>query len=304
MAIKAADQITIVDVTDAYAVHLSKDSYVFEGTTSAAIAGSVSFRVSALRGSETISASVNSSEITCPNGVTASVDQTGDNAGSPLITVSVTTAVTQPGVVSIPVVVDDVTIIKDFSYGISFKGATGAPGTNATDPYNYLIGNDSGVISCTDTGAVSGAQTIVIPFSGWQGVTRKAATIGLKSGSSLPSGMSIASGANVAATTSQDGSLTISVANASTLGGASNGTISLEITVDGKRTAKFTHILSLSRVQTAPTVLTEQMALTEKTQYHLVNLQAAKRLGQFPVQVTVLSKHLPQLLLNGEDIKV
>lgn len=243
MAIKAADQITIVDVTDAYNVILSSDSYTFRGSTSAAVAGSCTTQVIAMLGSNSAAASVTASEIVCPSGVTATVNQSGDYTGSPLITISVTTSVTQPGVVKIPVHVDDVTITKEFSYGIAF---TGQSGSTPAAPYNYLVGNDSVAISCTDGGLVDGAQTIEIPFSGWQGTARRAATVTY---SELPSGMSVASsGGNVAATASADGKLTITVASGANLGGASvkNGTITLSVKVNNAVT--FTHVLSWAKV--------------------------------------------------------
>ena len=40
MAIKSADQISIVDLTDGYSVILTSDGYTFPGTTNAAKAGS------------------------------------------------------------------------------------------------------------------------------------------------------------------------------------------------------------------------------------------------------------------------
>ena len=39
MAIKSADQITIIDVTDAYSVMLTSEAYTFVGGTSGAAAG-------------------------------------------------------------------------------------------------------------------------------------------------------------------------------------------------------------------------------------------------------------------------
>ncbi len=50
MAQKAADQVTIVDVTDAYSVILTSEAYTFPGTTSAAKAGSTSTQVVAMVG--------------------------------------------------------------------------------------------------------------------------------------------------------------------------------------------------------------------------------------------------------------
>lgn len=58
MAIKTSDQISIVDVTDAYSVILTSDSYTFPGTTSAAKAGSCTTQIIAMRGAEQMPASV------------------------------------------------------------------------------------------------------------------------------------------------------------------------------------------------------------------------------------------------------
>ena len=56
MAIKSADQISIVDLTDGYSVTLTSDGYTFPGTVSAAKAGSCSTQIIALRGSEQVAA--------------------------------------------------------------------------------------------------------------------------------------------------------------------------------------------------------------------------------------------------------
>ncbi len=45
MAIRSADQISIVDLTDGYSVTLTSDGYTFPGTTSAAKADGFSLRL-------------------------------------------------------------------------------------------------------------------------------------------------------------------------------------------------------------------------------------------------------------------
>ena len=65
MAIKASNQITITDITDAFAVNLSSEAYVFTATGSTVPASSAcSTTVSALCGSTSIMPSVTVSEIT------------------------------------------------------------------------------------------------------------------------------------------------------------------------------------------------------------------------------------------------
>lgn len=130
MAIKTADQISIVDVTDAYSVTLTSEAHTFPGSTSAALAGSVTTQIIAMRGAEQVAASVTVSAITKPTGVTVSSD--GDST-APTLTITVSTSVTAGGIIKIPVVIGDVTIIKEFSFAIAFKGSTGAKGdTGAT----------------------------------------------------------------------------------------------------------------------------------------------------------------------------
>jgi hypothetical protein len=63
MAIRSADQISIVDLTDGYSVTLTSDGYTFPGTTSAAKAGSCTTQIIALRGSEQVAATVDLNSI-------------------------------------------------------------------------------------------------------------------------------------------------------------------------------------------------------------------------------------------------
>ncbi len=125
MAIKTSDQISIVDVTDAYSVILTSDAYTFAGTTNAAKAGSATTQILAMRGAEQLPASVVLSEIVAPSGVTVTKD---NNATSPTLTITVSSAVTSNGVVKIPVHIGDIVINKEFAFAIALQGATGSTG--------------------------------------------------------------------------------------------------------------------------------------------------------------------------------
>ena len=125
MAVKSSDQITIVDLTDAYGVTLTCESHNFPGTTNAAKAGSVTTQIIAMRGGTQRPASVTLSEVTKPSGVTVTKDS---DPTSPTLTISVDTTVTTGGTVRIPVHIDDVTLVKDFTFAIAFTGATGSAG--------------------------------------------------------------------------------------------------------------------------------------------------------------------------------
>ena len=130
MAIKSADQISIVDLTDGYSVILTSDGYTFPGTTSAAKAGSCTTQIIAMCGSEQVSATVDLSAVTKPTGITVTKDT---NTTSPTLTITASTSFTTAGVVTIPVVVDgDITIVKQFAVSIAFTGATGAQGATGS----------------------------------------------------------------------------------------------------------------------------------------------------------------------------
>ena len=123
MAVKAADQVSIVDVTDAYSVILTSEAYTFLGTTSAAKPGNCTTQVMCLQGGSEVGFSIGN--ITCPTGVSASKGTDGKT-----ITITASSSMTQAGDVLIPVTVNGtgVTITKRFSCGLALTGATGAKG--------------------------------------------------------------------------------------------------------------------------------------------------------------------------------
>lgn len=153
MAVKAADQVSIVDVTDAYSVILTSEAYTFLGTTSAAKPGNCTTTVVCMQGANEVGFSIGS--ITCPTGISASVGTDGKT-----ITITASSSMTQPGDVLIPVTVNgtDVTITKRFSCGLALTGATGAKGdTGATG---------KGVKSATTTYQV-GTSGTTAPTGTW-----------------------------------------------------------------------------------------------------------------------------------------
>lgn len=125
MVVRAGDQLSIVDVTDAYGVTLTSEAHTFPGSTSAALAGSVTTQVLAMRGSERVAASVTLSEVVAPSGVSVTKDT---DTTSPTLTIAVSAGVAAGGVVKIPVHIGDVVINKEFSFAIAFKGNTGSTG--------------------------------------------------------------------------------------------------------------------------------------------------------------------------------
>lgn len=150
MAIKAVNQIDVIDLTDGYSVVLTSDSHTFLGTTTS-VNGTqtTTTQVMALCGSEQVPCTVGT--ITCPTGISAVSD---GKTPMPTITVTATSALTKSGTITIPIVVDgDITINKTFSYSIAFKGQTGQNGTSVTvssTSVTYQVGS-SGTTPPTGT---------------------------------------------------------------------------------------------------------------------------------------------------------
>ena len=163
MAIKSADQISIVDLTDGYSVILTSDGYTFPGSTSAATAGSCTTQVLAMCGSSQVPAAVDLSAVTKPTGITVTKD---NNATSPTLTITASTSFATAGYVDIPVVVDgEITIHKKFAVSIAFKGATGAQGAQGATGNTGATGN--GVSSVAITYQSSSSNTTA-PTGTWQ----------------------------------------------------------------------------------------------------------------------------------------
>lgn len=173
MAVKSADQLTIIDVTDAYSVILTNESHTFAGTTSAAKAGTATTTVMAMCGSSVVNATVNVSEITKPSGVSVASD--GDTT-SPTLTISVTTSVTSGGIVKIPVHIGDITITKEFSFGIAFTGATGATGAKGDTGETGATG-PQGPTGATGATGSAGADAISISITSSNGTIFKNSAI-------------------------------------------------------------------------------------------------------------------------------
>lgn len=136
MPTKGTAQITLVDLTDAYGVTLTSEAHTFPGSVSAALAGSVSTQVIAMRGAERVAASVTLSEVVAPAGVTVTKDA---DQTSPTLTIAVSTSVTSGGIVKIPVHIGDVVINKDFSFAIAFNGPAGPKGDDGSDGADALV---------------------------------------------------------------------------------------------------------------------------------------------------------------------
>lgn len=153
IAIKASEQVSITDITDAYSVTLTSEAYTFMGNTSGAPSGlSCTTQVVAYCGSNPCS-KVTVGTISCPTGISATISN--NNTVSPTITFKTTATVTISCEATIPVSVDGVTINKKFSFSVAKKGntgATGAAGKGVDSITNYYLATtaNSGVTTSTN----------------------------------------------------------------------------------------------------------------------------------------------------------
>lgn len=156
MAVKASDQISIVDVTDAYSVILTSEAYTFIGDTTGAPAGaSCSTQAVAYCGTNQCdNVTVSSSAIICPTGISASVSNSGSNTVT--ITFTTTATITNACEATIPVSVDGITINKKFSFAVAKAGANGSDGKdgeNGADAITMSITSSNGTIFKNSSGS-------------------------------------------------------------------------------------------------------------------------------------------------------
>ena len=150
MAIKAADQISIIDVTDAYSVILTSEAFTFVGGTSGVASGATcSTQAVAFCGSNQCSVvTVDKDSITVPTGISAAVT----NSGSAAVTITFTTTATISTACEavIPVSVDGVTVNKKFSFAVAKAGTNGTSVTVKSTSVTYQAGT-SGTTAPTGT---------------------------------------------------------------------------------------------------------------------------------------------------------
>lgn len=121
MAAKASCQVTIADITDAYSVVLTSETYTFMGNTSGAPIGSACTTQAIAYQGDTQCSKVTIGTISCPTGISASVSNNG--MASPTITFKTTAVISTACEASVPVIIDGITIYKKFSFAVANQGA-------------------------------------------------------------------------------------------------------------------------------------------------------------------------------------
>lgn len=118
----------MIDVTDAYSIVLTSETYTFIGGTTGVSAGQFcSTEAAVYCGQNQCSkVSVNQSSVTCPTGISATV--TNNNTSLVKITFKTTAIISSACEATIPIVVDGITFYKKFSFAVAKAGATGPKG--------------------------------------------------------------------------------------------------------------------------------------------------------------------------------
>lgn len=157
MAVKSSNQITLIDLTDAYSVILTNDNHTWIGDTdSVKNTQTTTTQVMALCGSEQVPCTVGT--ISPPTGISAVSD---GKSPSPTITITATSALTAGGSFNIPIVIDGgITINKVFSWGIAFTGAKGSQGATGKGISSTAITYQS---STSGTDVPTGTWNTTIP---------------------------------------------------------------------------------------------------------------------------------------------
>lgn len=177
MGIKAQNQVTIIDITDAYSVVLSNESQTFMETAqgSGTAAQSATTTVYSFRGSTNVYAAV-INDITDANGVKVNKNRT--KAQDLVLTINIPSGLTTSGSINIPIVLYEtnspatatasdtdslVTIEKTFSYSVARFGQTGPGGTS---PTIYSLECDNTLFNFSNTNkAFTAPSTITVAAS-------------------------------------------------------------------------------------------------------------------------------------------
>ncbi len=135
MAVKASNQITLIDLTDGYSIVMTNESHTFLGTTNS-VSGTqtTTSTIQAMCGGKIVNCSVGT--VSAPTGLSVVSD---GKKPSPTLTITATSALTKSGSLIFPVTIDgaDVSISKTFSYSIAFAGQSGTSVTIRNTEVKY-----------------------------------------------------------------------------------------------------------------------------------------------------------------------
>ncbi len=215
---------------------VSSDTYVFKYNTSSALVGASQATLTA----QVQGVTVSKWQYKNSSGAWADYPTTSDNTSitggtlvvKPAHSIFVNNVAQIRVLTSESDVYDTLTISKIYD---GAKGDKGSPGSAGTGGLSVVLGNENQTLACTSGGKTSAASTIMIPFTGYVGITQTACTCAV---GTLPTGITVKT--NTAATASATGKLELSVVASSDLGGTSvlTGNITLTFTISGKTVSK------------------------------------------------------------------
>lgn len=216
--------------------YVTADTYVFKYNTSSALVGASQATLTAQVQGVSVSKWQYKNSAGAWTDYPTTTDNTSINGGT--LVVKPTHEVFINNVAQIKLVTfevdiyDTITITKMYD---GVKGDQGTPGTAGSGGLSIILGNESQTIACSETGIVSAATEIAIPFTGYIGITQTACSCVV---GKLPTGMTVKT--NTASTATVAGSIVLSVSASATLGGGNilNGTIDLTFTLSGKSIVK------------------------------------------------------------------
>ncbi len=167
---------------------------------------------------------------TLPSGVTVSTNTAATTSADGSLVLAVASGSTLGGTDNgdftlTYTVAGGATFVRRFVWAKAKQGAGGATGAAAL---SADVRNEAFIVPTDNAGNTTAAQNITIPFAGYSGPNRAAATVAL---TGLPAGMT--AGTNTPATTSADGTIIVAIASGSSLGGADNGSFTATVTTGG-----------------------------------------------------------------------
>lgn len=216
--------------------YVTADTYVFKYNTSSALVGASQATLTAQVQGVSITKWQYKNSAGAWTDYPTTSDNTSINGGT--LVVKPTHAVFNNNVAQIKLVTSEVDIYDTITITKMYdgvKGDQGIPGTAGSGGLSIILGNESQTIACSETGIVSAATEIAIPFTGYIGITQTACSCVV---GKLPTGMTVKT--NTASTATVAGSIVLSVAASASLGGGNilNGTIDLTFTLSGKSIVK------------------------------------------------------------------
>lgn len=218
----------VKNAENAKLAYVTADTYVFKYDSSSALIGADQATLTAQVQGVTIS----KWQFKNSSGAWVDYPTTSDNTNitSGTLVVKPSHTVFVNNVAQIKLTASDANVYDTISISKLYDGAKGDPGSAGPGGYSVVVGNESQVIACASGGTVSAATNVAIPFTAYRGIEQVACTCEVET---MATGITVKS--NTPATATTAGSVVLTFAKSSNLGGTSvlTGVIPLTFTVDG-----------------------------------------------------------------------